>query len=138
MYDCWFASPVLPTVASDDDDDDEQEEEGAAPAAPARLTLPPTLPPLPKGKPAAAQIVQAFEEYVHHGGISYSPLRLWTVDARQKMGQDMMKQTSNFGRRAQIYLYILSRDEDPAEMPEKEGQLREAMQRWKQGLGAEA
>ena len=64
--------------------------------------------------------------------------RLWTVDARQKMGQDMMKQTSNFGRRAQIYLYILSRDEDPAEMPEKEGQLREAMQRWKQGLGAEA
>lgn len=130
--------PVLPTVASDDDDDDEQEEEGAAPAAPARLTLPPTLPPLPKGKPAAAQIVQAFEEYVHHGGISYSPLRLWTVDARQKMGQDMMKQTSNFGRRAQIYLYILSRDENPAEMPEKEGQLREAMQRWKQGLGAEA
>ena len=133
--------PVLPTVAPDDDDDDEQEEEeeGALPAAPARLTLPPTLPSLPKGKPAAAQIVQAFEEFVHVDGVSFSPLRLWTVDARKKMGKEMMRQTTNFGRRAQIYLYIISREGvEPAEMPENESTLRAKMQVWKKSLGAEA
>ena len=37
--------PALPPSESDADDGDEQEEkEGALPAAPARLTLPPTLP----------------------------------------------------------------------------------------------
>ena len=131
--------PVLPTVAPDDDDDDEQEEEGAAPAAPARLTLPPTLPPLPKGKPAAAQIVQAFEEFVLVDGVSFSPLRLWTTEARKKMGQAMMDQSTNFNRRAHTYLYILSRDGvDPAEMPENESTLRVRMQAWKKGLGLEA
>ena len=123
----------------DDDDDDEQEEEGAAPAAPARLTLPPTLPPLPKGKPAAAQIVQAFEEFVLVDGVSFSPLRLWTTEARKKMGQAMMDQSTNFNRRAHTYLYILSRDGvDPAEMPENESTLRVRMQAWKKGLGLEA
>ena len=104
----------------------------------ARLTLPLALPPLPKGKPAAAQIVQAFEDFVHYDGISYSPLRLWTVEARQKMGKAMMAQTTNFGRRAQIYLYILSCGGDPAEMPETESALRNRMQAWKKGLGVEA
>ena len=77
--------PALPPAESDDDDDEQEEEEGALPAAPARLTLPPTLPPLPKGKPAAAQIVQTFQEYVH--GVSVSPPRLWTVEARQENGR---------------------------------------------------
>ena len=134
-----YKRQVLPTVAPDDDDDDEQEEEGAAPAAPARLTLPPTLPPLPKGKPAAAQIVQAFEEFVLVDGVSFSPLRLWTTEARKKMGQAMMDQSTNFNRRAHTYLYILSRDGvDPAEMPENESTLRGRMQEWKKGLGLEA
>ena len=80
--------PALPSVASDDDDDEEEEEEeGATRAAPLRVTLPPTLPPLPKGKPAAAQIVQTFQEYVHVEGVSVSPLRLWTVEARQENGR---------------------------------------------------
>ena len=130
--------PVLPTVASDDDDEEEREEEGAAPAAPARLTLPHTLPPLPKGKPAAAQIVQTFEEYVQVDGASFSPLRLWTVEARKKMGAEMMAQTTSFGRRAHLYLYILSRGEDPAQIIETESALRKLMQVWKKGLGAEA
>ena len=79
--------PALPPAESDDDDDEQEEEEGALPAAPARLTLPPTLPPLPKGKPAAAQIVQTFQEYVHVDGVSVSPPRLWTVEARQENGR---------------------------------------------------
>ena len=95
----------------------------------------PTLPCLPKEKRAAAQIVQTFEDCVHVGGVSFSPLRLWTVEARQKMGKAMMAQTSNFGRRAQIYLYILSRGVDPAEMPENESTLRAKMQEWKKACG---
>ena len=131
--------PALPPADFDDDDEQQEEEEGALPAAPARLTLPPTLPSLPKGKPAAAQIVQAFEEFVHVDGVSFSPLRLWTVDARKKMGKEMMRQTTNFGRRAQIYLYIISREGvEPAEMPENESTLRAKMQVWKKSLGAEA
>ena len=82
--------------------------------------------------------MQTFEDCVHVGGVSFSPLRLWTVEARQKMGKAMMAQTSNFGRRAQIYLYILSRGVDPAEMPENESALRKSMQEWKKGLGLEA
>ena len=133
--------PILPPAESaDDDDDDEQEEEeeGAPPAAPAQLSLPATLPPLPKGKPAAAQIVREFEEYVEVDGVSYSPLRLWTLEARQKKGAAMMKQTSNFGRRAHLYLYILSRNEIPAQILEKESKLRALMVAWKKDLGAEA
>ena len=130
--------PALPSVASDDDDEEEEEEEeGATRAAPLRVTLPPTLPPLPKGKPAAALIVQSFEDYVHVGGAYFSPLRLWTLEERQKVGKAMTTQSTMFGRRAMTYLYILSRDEDPAQMPEKESQLRILMQTWKDGLGAD-
>ena len=67
----------------------------------------------------------------------FSPLRLWTLEERQKMGAAMKNQSTMFGRRAMTYLYILSRDEDPAQMPEKESQLRILMQTWKDGLGAD-
>lgn len=130
--------PVVRNVEMPDDDDDEQEEEGAL-AAPARLTLPPMLPPLPSGRPAAALIVETFESHVHVEGTgTFSPLRLWTLQARKNMGKDMTAQSTSFGRRAQIYLYILSRGGDPADMTEKESELRQLMVEWKQGLGKEA
>ena len=128
--------PPVSNAEMPDAEDDEEEEESAR-SAPARLLLPDTLPPLPSGKPAAAQIVEMFESFVHVDGVgTFSPLRLWTLAERQKKGDKMSSQTTNFGRRAHIYLYIISRGEDPAGMPEKESALREQMMAWKKEMGA--
>ena len=111
--------PPVSNAEMPDAEDDEEEEESAR-SAPPRLLLPDTLPPLPSGKPAAAQIVEMFESFVHVDGVgTFSPLRLWTLAERQKKGDKMSSQTTSFGRRAHIYLYILSRGEDPAGMPEE-------------------
>ena len=126
--------PPVSNAEMPDAEDDEEEEESAR-SAPARLLLPDTLPPLPSGKPAAAQIVEMFESFVHVDGVgTFSPLRLWTLAERQKKGDKMSSQTTSFGRRAHIYLYIISRGEDPAGMPEKESALREQMMAWKKDM----
>ena len=114
----------------------EPEQEGADVSAPARLTLPPKMVPLPHGKPAAASIVTQFEDYVVSGDDVYSPMRLWTLVARQAH-EDLMKQTTLFGRRAALYLYIVSREVDPTSILLKESELRESKDEWAKTLPEE-
>ena len=102
-------------------------------AAPARLTLPDKLSRLPSVNMAAA-IVKEFEEYVKIGDDVFSPMRLWTRAARQAAGAEMMKQTSLFGRRAQLYLFILSLETDPASLTLTGKELAEGKKTWMQAL----
>ena len=105
-------------------------------SAPERLTLPPCMPSLPSGKPAAATIVKEYEEYVKVGDDVYSPMRLWTLQAR-KVHEKLRLQTSLFGRRAQLYLYVVSRGVEPEEMTEKESDLRKLKKAWMEHMPKE-
>ena len=102
-------------------------------SAPSRLRLPDKVPSLPSGKPAAPIIVKEFEDYVVVGEEVFSPMRLWSLAARQGH-EKLMKQTTLFGRRAQLYLFIVSRELEPEEVPGKESELRKEKHAWMESM----
>ena len=72
---------------------------------PSHLRIPPEMPDSVRGVSAAEGIVTQFERVVVLQGQTYSPMRLWTTEAR-KGHVKLMSQTSLFGRKAKGYLWI--------------------------------
>ena len=105
---------------------------GQGTAQPA-LVLPPEMPGLPKGRPAAATIVKQMEDGVHVDGMDYAAMRLWTVQARGRH-EKLRAQTTLFGRRCRLYLYVVSLGVDPEAVTEAESVLRGRMEQWKGAL----
>ena len=106
----------------------------AQPRADADLLLPPEMPHLPRSKPAAAIIVQQMEEQVEVEGVGvYSPMRLWTVVARRPH-EKLHSQTTLFGRRCRLYLYILSLKVDPASLAQTATELLKGLEAWQATL----
>ena len=117
--------------------------EATGPVAPANTIVPPRMPSLPSGKPAAVQIMSEFEEcVVVKGGPmvgTYSPLRLWTRDDRKPHPQ-LMAQSSSFNRRAHIYLYLLHQESlgvDVAGLPDLQNELNDKTKEWRNSKSKE-
>jgi len=130
----------LPPAVSTAERPDVDEAPDGPRTAPDRLLLPPKMPSFASGKPVAAQLMREFESYVHiNGQGTFSPMRLWTLDAR-KQNAELMKQTTLFGRRAQLYLYVLyvlGLGGDVADILDKESELRTKKDEWMKSLGTE-
>ena len=72
------------------------------------------------------------QEEVVVNGVRYSPMRLWSLEARtsKTTRYDNEKNKSEFGRRCRIYMYIKSIGTDPSEIGMKYSDLRKWLTNW--------
>lgn len=76
-----------------------------APQPPTVLRLPPEMPCQVPGVTSAEGIALQFESVVVFELQTYSPMRLWTLEARKPHAK-LMTQTTMFGRKTKAYLWL--------------------------------